>query len=267
MMSAHVKRWLTAVVGLPVLALLIVAGEIYYALLVGLVSAVGLLEYYALVLPGQPVVAKVGGLILGLAVMAPFYTMDAVAASGMLVLAFLGAALVCLAQFGPGTSAAEVLSKQVMGFFYVPFLFGHLILVRGGNQGMVWTFFLMAVVFAGDTGAYYIGKALGSHKLAPNISPGKTVEGAAGGLVSNLLIGLLFKKYWLPEVSWGSCAALIVFMGVLSQIGDLVESMLKRSVGIKDSGIFLPGHGGMLDRIDGLLFAAPALYYFKTCFL
>ncbi|MDY6951545.1 MAG: phosphatidate cytidylyltransferase, partial [Thermodesulfobacteriota bacterium] len=136
--------------------------------------------------------------------------------------------------------------------------------IRNGERGIVWTGFLLVVIFAGDTGAYYVGKALGRHKLAPRISPGKTVEGAAAGLAASLAMGAWYKQYWLPELSWGLCLALVLFMGVVGQVGDLFESILKRSVVVKDSGRFLPGHGGMLDRIDALLFASPVLYYFKT---
>jgi phosphatidate cytidylyltransferase len=125
----------------------------------------------------------------------------------------------------------------------------------------------MTVVFAGDMGAYYIGKAVGRHKLWPSISPGKTVEGAVGGLVANLLVGSLFKPWCCAECGWGYWVGLILVMGVLGQTGDLVESMLKRSVHLKDSGNLFPGHGGLLDRIDAMLFAAPALYYFKTYLL
>jgi phosphatidate cytidylyltransferase len=160
-----------------------------------------------------------------------------------------------------------VLYGQVTGFVYVPFLLGHLIWVRDWHKGVIWIFFVLAVLFAGDTAAYYVGKAFGRHKLSPNISPGKTVEGALGGLVANLLVGTLFKKCWLPELSWGFCVGLVVLLGVAGQVGDLVESMLKRSVDLKDSGRAFPGHGGVLDRVDGLLFAAPTLYYFKTYLL
>jgi len=185
----------------------------------------------------------------------------------MLVLALFGSAIICLTRFDTQTFELETLYKQVTGLIYIPFLLGHLIMIRGWDQGMTWTFLLMAVIIAGDTAAYYIGRAFGRHKLALSISPGKTVEGAVGGLVANLLTGVLFKKYYFPEFGWSYWIALIMIMGGLGQAGDLVESMLKRSVGLKDSGTIFPGHGGLLDRIDALLFAAPGLYYFKTYLL
>ena len=160
-----------------------------------------------------------------------------------------------------------MLYKQILGFVYIPFLLGHLILIRGWGKGITWMFFLMAVVIAGDTAAYYVGKASGRHKLAPSISPGKTMEGALGGLAGNLLIGIMFKMCCFSEFGWGGWIALVIVVGVSGQAGDLFESMLKRSVRLKDSGKILPGHGGLLDRIDALLFSAPTLYYFKTYLL
>jgi phosphatidate cytidylyltransferase len=256
---------LTSAVALPLLTLLILkGGRTGFALVVGLTATVGLLEYHGLFLPRQSSAAKGIGLILGLAVIGSFYTKHMGATSGMLFLAFLGLALVCLAQFSPGGSMAVVLCRQVTGLVYVPFLLGHLMLIRDWNKGIIWAFFVLAVLFAGDTAAYYVGKAFGRHKLSPNVSPGKTVEGALGALAANLLVGVLFKIWWLPELSWGLCTGLVVLLGVIGQVGDLVESMLKRSVDSKDSGGILPGHGGVLDRVDGLLFAAPTLYYLTT---
>jgi phosphatidate cytidylyltransferase len=262
--SGHQKRLLTSAVAIPILVLLILkGGKASFGLLVALGATVSLLEYYALVLPGGTVVEKGVGLLLGLAVIASFYIGDISATPGILALALFCSTVMCLARFKPGASIGDILSKHLLGFVYVPFLLGHLILIRDFNSGITWTFFVLSVVFAGDTAAYYVGKAIGRHRLCPSLSPGKTVEGAVGGLAANLLIGILFWQYWLPEFSWRSCTVLVVLLGLLGQIGDLAESMLKRSVGLKDSGRLLPGHGGMLDRIDGLLFAAPALYYFK----
>jgi len=265
MMSSHLKRWLTALVLLPLLVLLIgKGGRTCFALVVGLAAAVSLLEYYALVLSRETMAIKAPGLVLGLVMLASFYRNGLVVVPALLVLAFIGSAMICLARFDPQTSVPEMLYKQVTGLIYIPFLLGHLILIRDWNQGVMWTFFLMAVIIAGDTAAYYVGRAFGRHKLAPRISPGKTVEGAVAGLAANLLVGALFKQCCFPEFGWGFWIALIMVMGALGQTGDLVESMLKRSVGLKDSGSIFPGHGGFLDRIDALLFAAPTLYYFKT---
>lgn len=266
--SAHAKRLLTAAVAIPVVTLVVLkGGRTGLALLVGLTAMLGLWEYYALFLPGEPVAAKGAGVLFSLALIGSFYTEDIGASSGILALVFMGLAVISLARFKPGTSMGSILSRHVTGFVYVPFYLGHLILIRDWNNGLIWTFFVLAVVFAGDTAAYYIGKAFGRHKLCPSISPGKTVEGAVGGLAASLLIGALFKQCCFSELGWTCCIGLAVLLGLFGQIGDLVESMLKRSVGLKDSGGLLPGHGGVLDRIDGLLFAVPVLYYLKTYLL
>ena len=264
-MSSHLRRWLTALVALPLLALLIgKGGRTCFALVIGLAAGVGLLEYYALVLSRATIAIKAAGLAFGLALFASFSLGGPAVTSAVLALALLGSAVTCLGRFDLEASVPEALYKQVTGFIYIPFLAGHLILIRNWDQGVTWTFFLMAVIFAGDTAAYYVGKTVGRRKLAPSISPGKTVEGAVGGLGGNLLLGFIFKKCCFPQFGWGSWIALIIVMGALGQTGDLFESMLKRSVGRKDSGIIFPGHGGLLDRIDALIFAAPGLYYFKT---
>jgi len=152
--------------------------------------------------------------------------------------------------------------RQLQGIIYIPVLLSFLILIRGSSSGMIWIFVLLAVIFAGDTGAYYVGSYLGRHKLSPAVSPGKTIEGAIGGLAANLVIGSVGKAFFLSELSWGLSLLFFLAVGIAGQVGDLFESELKRSSGIKDSGGILPGHGGILDRIDALLFASPVAYIF-----
>ena len=129
-------------------------------------------------------------------------------------------------------------------------------------NGRLWIFFLLVVSFVNDTGAFYFGRLFGKHKLYEAISPGKTWEGAVGGLVCTVIAALWFLQILrLHPINIGM-VALIVFLSFASQLGDLAESMLKRNHGVKDSGGILPGHGGLLDRIDGLLFSIPVLYLF-----
>jgi len=125
------------------------------------------------------------------------------------------------------------------------------------------TFFFL-VVFAGDTGAYYTGRALGRHKLAPRISPGKTWEGVAGGLLGNLLAVVIARATFFPELPLLEALPLALLMGALGVTGDLCESMIKRGARAKDAGGLLPGHGGLLDRFDSMLFNAPILYYYAV---
>jgi phosphatidate cytidylyltransferase len=118
-----------------------------------------------------------------------------------------------------------------------------------------------------DTGAYYTGRTIGRHKLAPRVSPGKTIEGAIGGFVMAVVAGLLCKLVFFPEIPAAHALALGAVLGTIGQVGDLAESLLKRGSNVKDSGTLLPGHGGMLDRVDSILFCAPVLYYYSRLFV
>jgi phosphatidate cytidylyltransferase len=123
-----------------------------------------------------------------------------------------------------------------------------------------WLMFGLMINWVGDTGAYYIGRRFGRHKLAPVVSPGKSWEGAAASLVSGVLFGVIYLPLAIRGTSWLSAALLAIAANVAGQIGDLAESAIKRSAQVKDSGSLLPGHGGMLDRLDSTMFALPVLY-------
>jgi phosphatidate cytidylyltransferase len=126
--------------------------------------------------------------------------------------------------------------------------------------------FFAMVIFA-DTGAFYTGRLIGRHKLAPRISPGKTIEGVVGGLVTATAAGPLSRMTFFHEIPMYHALVLGALIGVLGPAGDLSESLLKRGAEVKDSGTLLPGHGGMLDRIDSILFCAPLLFYYSRLFI
>jgi phosphatidate cytidylyltransferase len=152
---------------------------------------------------------------------------------------------------------------QTLGTIYIPLSISYLVFIRRESLGPEWVLFVVCVIFAGDTAAYYTGTYWGKHKLCPAVSPGKTVEGAFGGLAANICIGLLFQIYFLPAFPLSAILIFCLVIGIAGQVGDLFESVLKRSAGVKDSGGLLPGHGGILDRIDALLFALPVAYFLK----
>jgi phosphatidate cytidylyltransferase len=152
----------------------------------------------------------------------------------------------------------------VTGVLYVGFLLGHVLLTRALPGGEFLIFFLVLVTWAGDTGAYYAGMLLGRTKLAPHISPNKTVEGLVGGLVLATLAAALGRAWFLPSFTLSDVVICGVILTLVGVVGDLAESALKRSAGVKDSGGIIPAHGGMLDRLDSLLFTAPTFYYYVT---
>lgn len=155
----------------------------------------------------------------------------------------------------------EEVSYNFSAVIYSVVLFSYLYLLRQIDHGITWTFLIFFLVWATDICAYLIGRRFGQHLLAPKVSPKKTIEGALGGLIGSILVGLIF-WYWMGGVSFWHIIALALIVGVGGQIGDLFESALKRSAGIKDSGALIPGHGGILDRCDSLILVLPLVYYY-----
>jgi phosphatidate cytidylyltransferase len=153
------------------------------------------------------------------------------------------------------------LSRSWFGVFYVGFCSAHLILLHSLPQGIYWLLFLTAITVSSDTGAYYVGRTLGKTKLYPSLSPGKTRAGAVGGIIGGMLGGLVVASVFLGGANLFMVAILGLVLSAVGIVGDLIESLIKRASGVKDSGQILPGHGGLLDRCDSLLLTAPVLYY------
>ena len=209
-------------------------------------------------------VLSFGGDILS--VLASFFAAHIAGSESVLALVGLNlviVGLISLFLYKSTPSVVNVIPKQIQGVVYIPLLLSFLVSIRRGPDGMVWIYIILAIIFAGDVSAYYAGSYLGRHKLNPAISPGKTIEGAVGGLAGNLVVGSIGKFFFLPTISWGSAILFFLAVGLAGQVGDLFESEFKRSSQIKDSGGILPGHGGFLDRIDALLFASPVAYLFR----
>ncbi len=170
-------------------------------------------------------------------------------------------ALMYLFNLGPLDQLIFRLGWQVIGRIYVPLLLGHLVLLRQLPDGRGWVFLVLFAVMACDTLAYFVGVSFGKHKLYPAVSPKKSIEGSLGGLVGSCLGVWLAAALFLPAFGAEHVILVGLLLGVAGQIGDLFESLLKRACGVKDSGGIFPGHGGILDRLDSLLFAFPLAYY------
>ncbi|SNB46391.1 phosphatidate cytidylyltransferase [Geobacter sp. DSM 9736] len=247
---------------LPLLILFILkAGPFPFACLISLFSFLGLREFYAMAIParwGEGMAAAVTGGLLPLALLTsdPYRLFI----SGLTVLVLMSG-LLFLFRFREMKAVAGEISFLATGFLYVPLLLCHFILLRLLPLGTSWIFLLLVIVMAGDTFAYYVGSSFGRHKLYPAVSPNKSIEGALGGVAGSLTGALICKATFFPELSVAAAVVAAILLGVLGQLGDLFESMLKRSFGVKDSGTIVPGHGGILDRLDSMLFAAPAAYF------
>ncbi len=267
----HLKRWITAVAILPLVIFLIYHGGIGFLFLVSFAGICSLWEYYRIVFKADsrllagPIVWL--GYLAGLGLFCGGYYLGIKAVMVALAVNLVVAGLISVFVFKHNQGVIEIIQKQVQGVIYIPFLLSFLVLIRREPRGVVWIFLILGIIFAGDIFAYYFGSYLGRHKLNPAVSPGKTVEGALGGLVGNLVAGAVGIYFFLPQLSWAPAVLFFLSAGIAGQVGDLFESEFKRASGVKDSGGILPGHGGFLDRIDALLFAAPVAYLFKTFIL
>lgn len=150
----------------------------------------------------------------------------------------------------------------LLGVFYVNWLLGHALWLRALPGGIKWIFLLVLVTWGGESAAYLVGSLVGRHRLAPVVSPAKTVEGALAQLLVSPLAALAGRWWFFPGFTLADALSVGILLGVLGQAGDLAESFLKRSCHAKDTGALIPGHGGLLDRLDSLLFNTPALYYY-----
>ena len=169
-------------------------------------------------------------------------------------------------QVGFAPTGTRHLSMFILlfGMLYIGYTLGHFLLLRNHQDGALLVLFVLLVTWAGDAAAYYVGKTWGARPLAPRLSPKKTVEGFLGGLVVAPIIAWIGHLWFLPVVTPVDCLILGVLFTVLGLLGDLSESALKRQAGVKDSGALIPGHGGLLDRVDSLLLNAPVFYYYMA---
>ncbi|HXX27827.1 MAG TPA: phosphatidate cytidylyltransferase [Terriglobales bacterium] len=290
------KRVLTAVVLIPLVLLLVLRAPIpviaLAAALVALLAVQELLrlsEAYSIRPFRWPTYLFVGLLFLFLALRPArqplvataifLYTMGFAAALAPFV--FLTAGM-RREDLKSGFPAAAV---SVFAFAYIALPLGFVVEIREQWAGAFLLLYLLLLVWVGDVSAYFVGRFLGRHRMSPRISPGKTWEGALASLVASLVVGILLSSYALPISSallnahlmerrdgyfalekppLGPTLLLSAAVNLAAQLGDLVESLIKRGAGVKDSGAILPGHGGMLDRIDALLFAAPVVWYYAA---
>ena len=261
----HLQRWVTGIIAIPILVYLIGFGPrwLFYIFLL-FSSLAGLVEFYKISLPESPMVIRSVIYILIFLLFLTFYIKQILFAPVILILmALVPMMYYMISHSTQRQDSFSIIGKVLIGAVYIAVPLSLLILVDTMVPGgKMWIFFLLAVIFATDTGAFYFGRILGKHKLYKSLSPNKTWEGAVGGLLCSFIVAFIFIKV-LPIYRINSCFIILVFfLSVFSQAGDLVESMIKRYHGVKDSGKVLPGHGGMLDRIDGLLFSIPVLYLF-----
>ena len=274
-MSNSVKRILTAVIAVPVIYIIILLGGLLYLLFILGIILFSQLEYREILRSRQipnGVSGTVFSVLTGISAYIGFITMNLVFTLSVLVILVL-----CLR----GNERVDALRKMggtIFGLVYIGLLLSHAILLRDlqeirvidnyalNNQGLsdpgfFFVVFAVACTFIHDTAAYYTGVMAGRHKLAPGISPGKTIEGTIGGFIACIITGLVVNFLFGDPLSSDWTVALAIIISFAAILGDLVESAIKRGAGLKDSGFIVPGHGGVLDRFDSLIFVFPVTYY------
>jgi phosphatidate cytidylyltransferase len=257
---------LTALVALPLLGYLLTVGDLPFWGLITVASSLALWELSRLVGLPTEVTPRfwwpLWGHFASIGILLGAYLAGSVGILAVLGAYFVISAVLTLNIVVDNLLPRDVFARQLMGLVYIVLPLALLIVIRGMPDGLAWIVLILCLVFSNDVAAFYFGTLWGRHKLCPQISPGKTVEGLLGGVCAALLIGFCFRWLWLPHMPWGACLAMFICVALAGPAGDLFESTLKRAAGQKDSGSILPGHGGILDRIDALLFATPIAFVF-----
>ena len=256
-MQANLKsRLVTAAFGIPLLVVLVGwAPHWLFATVFFLITVAVLREFYAIAFPGrardQGLAVLFGGCVALLVLASDGRNLE----SGLSLVLII---LIPFHLFASGRVEERLsrLAWTLLGGLYLGLLLPHWVILFDLPNGRKWVFFVLSVVMAGDSIAYFVGNRFGSRKLSPDISPAKTVEGAWGYLLGSLTAGICGSWYLLGGYSWLEVCALAISLSLLGQLGDLFESSVKRAFAVKDSGTLLPGHGGLLDRIDSLILPA-----------
>ena len=258
-------RLITAAVAIPALwAFIVWAPATGFAIFIVIVTAIGLSEYFAMAFPDHPP-ERIAGTVCGLLVAAGVATRDPNLWGAAVSITVVTGLAFALARHGELATAVQRVGLLLLGVLYVGFFMPHTILMRElPNDGRSWLLFTIAAVFGSDSGGYFAGRAFGKRPLLPQVSPKKTVEGSVGAVVGAVLAVLLMHLLLHPTHSAGEAMVLGGVLSVLAQFGDLCESALKRAFGAKDSGWIIPGHGGILDRLDSLLFPFVFTYYYAA---
>jgi len=260
------KRVITALWGIPLLIAAVWFDKPlpWFTVLLAIWGVLAVFEFYRMVAASKIAPLTYFGLVWSLLfILSPHFNNDFITSPTLLTSGVV-LSLVWLVLRRQKEGAFIGWAWTIAGILYVGWLLSYFVALRGLDDGRNWVFFALFATFGSDTAAFFIGRALGRHHLVPSISPGKTWEGAIGGIFGAIMISLLFTlptPLGLPLSYW-QAILLGLLVSIFGQLGDLVESLLKRNMGVKDSGKLLPGHGGFLDRIDSIVFAGIVIYYY-----
>ena len=236
-----------------------------FSVMASIMIGIALAEFFSLVEKKHIFVYKYFGVIIGMCV--PVIIYFQMGGEGYFALEPFFLVIACLFIFvlqfirRDSSQALASIAITLFGLLYIAWFFSFFIKIKFLQNGTLLIAFLVLVTKMGDIGAYLVGNAIGRHNLIPRISPNKTIEGTIGGLIFSIMSAVASKSY-LPNFSYAHLVTLGALLGILAQVGDLAESLLKRDCGVKDSGHNLSGFGGLLDLIDSLLFTTPIFYFY-----
>ena len=264
-MKSGVTRVITATIGIPIVVLVTYLGGTVFAVVIAIAAILAQLEFYDLQKKIGWNPSKWLGVLLALSVLFRYEI-------GWNEPLLIGISLLVVADLlrtGPDQTPIARISGTLAGVVYPVWLFSYLVDIRHGleftlsiPEAFGTTMMLLVMVWAADSAAYYVGKSIGKRPLAPSLSPNKTWEGSYASVPGALVAALCFKYFWLTWLGWTDLLVLSLIGGAWGQVGDLAESAIKRSAGTKDSASLLPGHGGMLDRLDSLIVVVPVYYLY-----
>jgi phosphatidate cytidylyltransferase len=263
--SHHLQRWLTGIVSAPLLiAFIYYSSELVFSLFIFAVIQVAVWEYNCLAFVQEGLNWEKSEIYFFAGVITiSTHISDRIMITSVLTCCLLLSFTVFLYKIRDQAIDMSRMGKVVLGFMYMPFLMSSFILLRHLPNGVRWVFFVLVLAFCGDIFGYYTGKTIGKKRLFPALSPGKTVEGTIGLMCGSLLGGVIFQQLIFTELPLIHALIISALGGIFGQLGDLFESAMKRSAGVKDAGSLFPGHGGMLDRLDSLSFIAPFVFYYQ----
>ena len=254
-------RVISALIGLAIVVpILVFGGTLGLSILVGVVVVICQMEFVSMSPVGSARWLRVFEIVAGLSIYGLMQLGTPIPLLLAISFSIIATFFAHMATLEPMETSATRWAFTVAGLMYVPFLLGFLPLLRGVDHGLNWIFLVLIITWAGDSGAYFAGRAFGKHKLHEKISPKKTIEGVAGGAVFSVFGALVARATFFPELSVFDCLIIAPIADLVGVAGDLSESLLKRVAGVKDSGNIMPGHGGLLDRVDSLLFSAPVVF-------
>lgn len=262
--NSNLQRWMTGLIlAAALLCVIIFASIEFLTAVILLVIVGGVWEYNSIVFGAGFLKEKSTGIIFAILIPLVLYQGNFHMLTAILAFMVMAVFIVFLWKVSENTFDVLNVAKVIFGIVYIPLLTSHFILLRKLESGIHWIILVLVIAIIGDTVALYIGKFFGKRKLIPLVSPGKTVEGTIGLVIGSTVASSFFGFFFMPSISIFHFLILGFVGSIIGQLGDLCESAIKRKYGRKDASSLLPGHGGLMDRLDSLIFVAPFVYYYR----